>query len=175
MSVTCPVLSERLDQYVDGELAPDARRDVEAHLAACAACRGTRSAIERLGDLVRRQLSDPAGGAASAGVFGAIEARLDETAANPHVPDPGAVAPRRRLRSWRRSGPLIAAAAVLAAVAISLPLASRWFATSPSAAATVASVEGGEASSVVLLAGDTGQAPVIFVTDTGDPGGDWLR
>jgi anti-sigma factor RsiW len=175
MSVTCPLLSEQLDQYVDGELAPDARRDVEAHLAACAACRDTRSAIERLGDLLRRQLTDPAAATASAGVFRAIEARLDEAAPTAHVPDPAAVAPRGRVRGWRRPGPLIAAAAILAAVAVSLPLASRWLATAPSAAATVASVEGGEASSVVLLAGDTGQAPVIFVTDTGDADGDWLR
>jgi anti-sigma factor RsiW len=32
---------DRLSEYVDGELAPEERRELDAHLAACAACRST--------------------------------------------------------------------------------------------------------------------------------------
>ena len=36
---TCGDLDERLAPYVDGEAAPDSRRAVDAHLAACPECR----------------------------------------------------------------------------------------------------------------------------------------
>jgi len=37
--MTCAMLDERLDDWLDGTLAPDAAREVEAHLAGCPSCR----------------------------------------------------------------------------------------------------------------------------------------
>jgi hypothetical protein len=37
--------TERLSEYVDGELAPEERRELEGHLAQCAGCRATLTAL----------------------------------------------------------------------------------------------------------------------------------
>jgi anti-sigma factor RsiW len=44
----CQQMDERLDDYVDGNLDEAAAREVEQHLAACAACRAAEQATRRL-------------------------------------------------------------------------------------------------------------------------------
>jgi hypothetical protein len=44
----CQLLDERLDDYVDGNLDEAATREVEQHLAACAACRAAEQTTRRL-------------------------------------------------------------------------------------------------------------------------------
>lgn len=82
----------------------------------------------------------------------------------------GTAAARLRavLASKRPPAPLLAAAAAVLMLALALPLA-RTRIDPMDRVATVASVEGGESSSVVLLAGTPQQPPVIWVTDRGDP------
>ncbi len=75
---------------------------------------------------------------------------------------------RTRLAANRPAAPLLAAAAAVLMLAVALPLA-RMRIDPMDRAATVASVEGGESSSVVLLAGTPQQPPVIWVTDRTDP------
>ncbi len=48
----------RLEEYLDGELGPDVRGEVESHLASCAPCRGELDGLRRLERLL---LAAPAG------------------------------------------------------------------------------------------------------------------
>lgn len=50
--MNCP--EARLEEYFDGELGPDERREVEAHLGVCAACRGEVEELRQLEGLLRR-------------------------------------------------------------------------------------------------------------------------
>ena len=50
--------TERLSEYLDDELAPDARRDVDLHLASCAECRTVLSELA----LVKDTAAELAGG-----------------------------------------------------------------------------------------------------------------
>jgi anti-sigma factor RsiW len=47
-SVTTDPWVDRLSEYVDGDLDVVTRRDLEAHLATCAACRATRDELQRV-------------------------------------------------------------------------------------------------------------------------------
>jgi anti-sigma factor RsiW len=49
----CSELRPSIDLLVDGELAPDARPAVEAHLASCASCASIRATLERANALLR--------------------------------------------------------------------------------------------------------------------------
>jgi anti-sigma factor (TIGR02949 family) len=49
---TCRELDEKLAPYVDGEAPPDARRSVEAHLAACPPCHDRADAERSVRDVV---------------------------------------------------------------------------------------------------------------------------
>jgi anti-sigma factor (TIGR02949 family) len=53
--VTHAELATRVDLYVDGELAPDEARDLEAHFAACPTCAQARDARLRLRAALRRE------------------------------------------------------------------------------------------------------------------------
>jgi len=57
--MTCEHVTERLDDYLDGELAEDAFQEVELHLASCPACReeerSLRAVVERAAVLPRHQ------------------------------------------------------------------------------------------------------------------------
>lgn len=45
--------TDRLSEYVDGELDPATRAALEAHLATCASCRATRDELQRVVDRAR--------------------------------------------------------------------------------------------------------------------------
>ena len=89
-------LDDALSAYLDDELAPAARREVEAHLAACAGCRAELDDIAAIRQAVR----------------------IMPVHANPRPPldwAPNVVASPRRRAAWAL------AAAVAAAVALVLP------------------------------------------------------
>src|SRR3954462_15409207 len=94
--------TDRLSEYVDGELDAATREALETHLATCAQCRATRGELERVVAGARQVgYREPA-----KDLWGAIEATIT------------AKAPRSRRRlvtlSW---APLAAAAGIVALVA----------------------------------------------------------
>jgi hypothetical protein len=100
---------ERLSGYLDGELAPDERREVEAHIAACPACTALLAALTAV-DSVATSL--PA--EAPEGYFDAFPSRVVARLG----PASRAPVPARRLPVWTWA----AAAALLLAVVAPLTL-----------------------------------------------------
>ena len=94
--------TDRLSEYVDGELDPATQAALEAHLATCASCRATRDELQRVVDRARSiGYREPA-----TDLWGAIETSI--TAHTPH-------AGRRLVTvSWAR---LAVAAAIVAMLA----------------------------------------------------------
>jgi len=94
--------TDRLSEYVDGELDPATRAALEAHLVTCASCRATRDELQRVVDRARGiGYREPA-----TDLWGAIETSI--TAHTPH-------AGRRLVTvSWAR---LAVAAAIVAMLA----------------------------------------------------------
>ena len=72
--MNCQTVRERLDSYVDGELRPDARASVEAHLDACATCRAEAEAIRGLS----ARLAAPVDAELPAGLWASVARRLDQ-------------------------------------------------------------------------------------------------
>jgi anti-sigma factor RsiW len=101
--------TDRLSEYLDGELTPDERVALERHLAGCGACAAT---LEELRRVVERMRSLPAR-APAADLWGDIAERID---ARP--PMNGRVVPMRTAASRRFSFtlPQLAAASVLLAL-----------------------------------------------------------
>lgn len=167
MSVSCFTMSERLHQYVDGELPEGERAEVEGHLAACAHCREARGRLDALRALLRRELADPEPRVALAGLWPALERRLDAPPAGPGAATIPFLPGERRaaVARWRRPRPLAALAAAAVLLVVALPIAARWL-FAPVGTAEVAAVEGGESASVILLAGNESQSPIIWVTES---------
>ena len=98
----CGELDERLTPYVDGEAAPDARRAVDGHLAACPPCKKHADAEAVARDLVHEHRT-----ALTARAPESLRARCSAL----HAP----VAPRQSV--IRRWAPLSLAATIVLAVA----------------------------------------------------------
>jgi anti-sigma factor RsiW len=137
----------RLSEYVDGDLAPEERRQLEDHLAACADCRTT---VEELRAVVARAagLEDRT---PAADLWSGVARRIG-------AGDPEVIAlDERRLRARRfvLSVPQLAAAAV-ALMAVSA--GTVWFASSH--------VRGGAATAapVAAVPGVTAVPPVALAT-----------
>ena len=102
----CADREEDLTLYHDGELPEGRRREVEAHLLGCPACRAELESLRRLDGLVRRS---PAAPADPAGALRGLEAALAQA--------------RGRTGLWARWRVAAAAAACLAALALGYLLA----------------------------------------------------
>lgn len=132
MSTSCQEIRMKLGELLDGELAGPSRQVMEAHLAACPAC---RQEAARLESLVRRIGYSPAP-EAPAGLWMAIERRLDAPFAG-HAPAPAAWRPPAlRARILRLAGrPLAAAAAVFLVVGLG------WLAVNAPSRAVAAEID----------------------------------
>lgn len=100
---TCDELDERLTPYVDGEAAPDARRAVDGHVAACPPCKKHANAEAAARETVRQHRT-----ALTARAPESLRARcsaLQSSVAN------------RQSRMLRRWAPLSLAATIVLAVA----------------------------------------------------------
>jgi anti-sigma factor RsiW len=108
--------TDRLSEYVDGDLDAETRQALDAHLATCASCRATRDALGRVAARARTLGYRPPAGDLWPGVERAI-------VAPPIAP---LVAARRRYVTLSL-GRLVAAAAIVAAVAggVAWSIASR--------------------------------------------------
>ena len=112
--------TDLISEYLDGCMEPAARRDMEAHLQACAECSAT---LEDLRGIVARASSLPAP-EPTPEIWAGIEARLRAAAAAPALPQPArARAARARMAPWSSwrisfSLPQLAAACV-AVIALS--------------------------------------------------------
>jgi len=94
--MSCEETMRRLDDLLDGELPPEERAGVQAHLAGCASCREALARAERLRGLTAQL---PRAVEPTRDLWPSIEDRLQQTRPLP--------------QSWRLPGPLLAAAAVL--------------------------------------------------------------
>jgi anti-sigma factor RsiW len=110
----CKRNREELSAYVDGELAPAARSELESHIQACASCRAEVAAHDRLEEAFAslREVTPPGDFEAR---FWARVAREREAAAEP--------AGWRRWLTWPRA--LAAAAVTAAAIALFVPASTR--------------------------------------------------
>src|SRR5688572_26111794 len=116
--------TDLISEYLDGCMEPAARRDMEAHLQACAECSAT---LEDLRGIVAPASSLPVSQPAPE-IWSGIEARLRASAAAPASSQPArARAPQARVAPWSSwrvsfSLPQLAAACV-AVIALSGGLA----------------------------------------------------
>ncbi len=139
---------DRLSEYLDGELAPGERRELEGHLAQCAACRTT---VEELRAVVAR--------AAALEDRPPAEDLWPGVARGIGVGEPGVVpleSRRRRTRRLALTLPQLAAAAV---VLMAISGGTVWLAgphaaaTRPSAEARGATRPGGMVAPAALISG----------------------
>lgn len=116
----CAQVRERISEWIDGEILPAGRAELERHLAACAACRAEGEALSA----VSRALRALPRKAAPAGIAREVRERL----AREQLIGPGAPDARRRrpfLPRWMK-GMGLAAAALLVVVSV-----GNWGAKAP--------------------------------------------
>ena len=146
--------TDLISEYLDGCMEPGARRDMEAHLEACAECSST---LEDLRGIVARAAALPAPAPAPE-VWAGIEARLRATAAAPSSASERARPRAARVRtapwsSWRISFTLPQlAAACVAVIALSGGLA--FFVTRPGVNRDLAAVPAGTKAAVTMETAD---------------------
>jgi anti-sigma factor RsiW len=106
-------LDERIDDWIDGRLSADERREAEAHLAACSHCRGLRDALLAARDALRDAHPEPP---LPAGFEQRLRAALDREDREPTTPESP---PAGRRRRWRATAwPLAAGLAAAALIAV---------------------------------------------------------
>ena len=117
--------TDRLSEYLDGDLSADERTALEAHLRECPACRTTMDDLRRVMTSAHTLVDRPVGD-----LWSGIAARIGAEAGP--VVSLGAYRARRRIAL---TVPQLAAAAVLL---VSLSTGAAWLALRPAAGASVA-------------------------------------
>lgn len=104
----CEHVQERLSELIDGELSAEMRSECQSHLAVCSDCQCEHRAFLAVGQLMVKAAGSPA----SAGDWGRLASRLDQSLVSP------ASGPAARPRSRLLFGAIVAlAASALAMVA----------------------------------------------------------
>ena len=57
--LTCSAVMRALSEFIDGDMEPALRRQLEAHVAECGQCERFGAVFSRLLDAMRRQLAEP--------------------------------------------------------------------------------------------------------------------
>ena len=107
----CRHVNEQLGPYLDGELPPDVREALEAHLSTCDTCRAELESLRQLAS----SLAKPTAEAAPKALWDTIERRLDHAR----------VVPLRKPKVLRFRRPLTLAASVAIVVGLGL-VGSVW-------------------------------------------------
>ncbi len=154
-----------IEAYVGGELPPDRHRLMQSHLADCPSCRAAVALLESIRASARGlpRSIEPAGD-----LWPAITARLDARAVgSPASSPPGAAAgpsrdaaALRHRRTWTRTRPALAAAAV---ALIALGVTTWWIARPSSTVTEVASRPAAEGSSAGSLLGEFGETETAYL------------
>ncbi len=113
--IDCAELERSLEAYLDGEFDRADRAEADAHLAACASCRGRAEARASVRDAVRARLRDAMGAGTPAGrAPAALRARIEQQLA------------RQRRPLWRRVlAPVPLATVAACAAGVLVVLATR--------------------------------------------------
>ncbi len=99
--MNCEEVGARLSEFYDGELAADLAAMISEHVNGCDSCSAELQSFGQIGGLFREQRDL----AAVPGNWTTFAARLDQQTAQ--------IQPRRFLRSWHRSLPLMTAALIV--------------------------------------------------------------
>lgn len=143
-----PHWSDRLSEYLDGDLSPAERTACATHLESCPSCHATLRGISE----VRLAVIGLPGVAPSADLWPGISKRLDQ-GASPLLPI-DSTGPRRMVVSVRR----LAAAAVLVAVASGSLV---WFALRPGSSGGDSPADSAPGPVIALAALDASVSPII--------------
>jgi hypothetical protein len=133
--MTCSDVNEALGEYVEGALAPEARRAVDAHLHECPACAQLAADLGRV-----RQL------AASLDRLQPPPAAWTRIAREAQLPGYGA---ERARRGWQGWIPLAAAAAIVLTLAVTWMMKTRTTTPPQSASTSAPQLTGGPALQTV--------------------------
>jgi len=117
----CEAKGSELSAYLDGELSPQEREAMQAHLAACDACRGGLRASQSLDARIRALPGVAATPALAERLHAALETHAPAHSGAPRAGGPRPVAPLRpaspRSRLLLHVAPWLAAACLLVALA----------------------------------------------------------
>ncbi len=166
MKWTCDEVTRQLEAFLDGEVGAAARVHLEAHLQACERCRRAAEALRKVGAAVREAEADVALTPGEAAAFWpAVRARIRGAEASAERRGLAGVA--QALAQILRAPLLVPALAVFLGVVLGVGILRTNHLVAPAEAAEVESLEGGPASTVMLLHGGQGQAPIIWIFEDG--------
>ena len=113
----CNDVQDSLKAYIDGAMAPEQRKAVEAHLQSCADCRAALERIDRLAAVLLDAKPPPVPAGFASRVMLAAKSRKRATS----------VAARNPWQWWKSiSMPMRAAAAAVLIVGVSIGLLMSW-------------------------------------------------
>ena len=163
MSATygCERIEELVPKVLDREALDWEIRAVDAHLSSCASCSAIRADLERIGVLVRRDVSAAVASADFSRLWRGVEAGMDRVDAEHRAENV------RRLFSWTGFSRFAAAAAMAAAFAWAVLLPGRVLHDFHSAdnRVEVSAVEGGADNTVMIYESDEDNVTFIWVID----------
>ncbi len=163
---TCEDVARRLGEYLDGEAAPSARAQLEAHLQGCPQCRGAADALRQVGDALREAEADAALRPSEADAFWpAVRARIREAEATAERHSLAGLA--GAVARMLRPAVLVPALAAFAGIILGVNLLRTEHLILPAEAAEVESLEGGPSSTVMLLHEGRGKPPIIWIFQDG--------
>jgi anti-sigma factor (TIGR02949 family) len=164
--LVCEDVVRRLEEYLDGEAAPSARAQFEAHLEGCPRCRQAADALRDLGAAVREAAGEPSlTPAETAAFWPAVRARLREAEAE--AERRGLAGAARAVAWWLRPALLLPALAVLVGVVLGVSVLRTELWPETAEAVQVVSLEGGPSSTVMLMSEGEGKPPVIWIFEDG--------
>lgn len=167
MKWTCDDVTRQLEPYVDGELAPAAREHVQAHLGGCERCRGAATALREFGVAVRAAEAYATLTPEEAAAFWpAVRGRIREVEALGERHSLAGIA-RAIAARLLRAPVLVPALAAFLGLILGVGLLRTEYLVDEVEAAEVESLEGGPASTVMLIQEGRGKPPVIWIFEDG--------